>query len=433
MRERVPAPSSIGARTAPRPAAAGGATAGGLVVTLGTSVSHLLGYLLNLLAARLLGPAEFGAVAALLGLMIVGTVPAMGLQAVAALRVTQARSPQARAGVERRLLHSGLTVGAVVTTLATAAAVPLANFLHLSSPVAAVYVGLSLLPMTLIGVCQGVLQGDERFPALSALFVAAGAGKVGGGIIGMVVAPTPTGLVLGAGLGSAIAAAYGWWLAVGHRPSRDGEGVWRDLWHSTHSLLAIFLLASFDVMLARHYLPAAAAGLYAVGAVIAKGTFWLPQAVSVVAFPRLADPARRPAALPAALGLVAGAGAITVAGTALLSQLAVQLVGGAAYAGLANQAWLFALLGSLLALAQLLLFSRLALADRSYGLALWLAVAGELALVGLWLHDSVTQIVLAAVTVAIALVAAGLLVEERERRQRNGSSSSHVPQDLRQP
>ena len=410
--------SATGAPLSPASSAGRGATAGGVIVTLATFASHLLGYLLNLLAARWLGPAGYGAVAALLGLLIVGTVPAMGLQAVGALQVARAKSPAARAAVERRLLHSGLTVGAAVSALAAIAAVPLATFLHLSSPIAVAYMAAALMPLTLVGVCQGVLQGEERFPALASLFVVAGIGKVGGGLAGIIVRPSPAGLLLGAATGSALAAAYGWWLAVRRRPSRAGEGVWHDLVHSTHALLAIFLLANLDVVLARHYLPAAAAGLYAVGAVIAKGAFWLPQAVSIVAFPRLADPDRRAAALPAAIGLVAGAGAVTVVGAALLGRLAVQLVGGAAYLELANRAWLFALLGSLLALAQLLLFSRLALADRRFGVALWLAVASELALVAFWLHDSPTHIVLAAVTVATGLVTVGLVVEVREIRAR---------------
>ena len=55
--------SATGAPLSPASSAGRGATAGGVIVTLATFASHLLGYLLNLLAARWLGPAGYGAVA----------------------------------------------------------------------------------------------------------------------------------------------------------------------------------------------------------------------------------------------------------------------------------------------------------------------------------------------------------------------------------
>lgn len=395
--------------------------AGGVVVTAATLVSHLLGYLLNLLAARRLGPADYGAVAALLGLLLVGSVPAMGLQAVAALHIARGRSAADRAAVRRRLLRSGLAIAAVVSGLAVAGAVPIAAFLHLRSGWPVVLLGVALLPLTLVGVFQGVLQGAERFHALAVLFVAVAAGKVGGGlagVLGIVGRPGATAVLVGTAAGSVAAAAFGWWLAGADRPASGPEGVWHDLVHATHALLAMFLLANIDLILARHYLPAAAAGLYAVGAVIAKGAFWLPQAVGVVAFPRLVDPVRRITTLPRAVALVGGLGAATVLGAVLLGRLAVRMVGGEDYIGLAAHAWWFALLGSLLALTQLLLFSRLALADLRFGGALWLAVGAEVLLVAGWRHGSPAAIVEAAVCCAAGLVVFGLAVENRERRRR---------------
>jgi O-antigen/teichoic acid export membrane protein len=409
--------------------------AGGVAVTAGTFASHLLGYLLSLMAARRLGPADYGAVAALLGLLLVGFVPAMGLQTAAALHVARARSAAELAAVRARLLRSGLAIAAGVSGVGMAAAVPIAVFLHLPNAWPVVLVGLALLPLTLVGVFQGVLQGGERFHALAVMFAVAAVGKSGGGlagVLGLVGPPSPTAVFVGTAVGSVLAAVFGWWLAGADRPAGRPEGVWHDVVHATHALLAMFLLANIDVILARHYLPAAMAGLYAVGAMIAKGAFWLPQAVGVMAFPRLADPLRRTATLPRAIALVAGLGGVTVAATALLGRLAVHLVGGEQYVGLASDAWRFALLGALLALAQLLLFSRLALADRRFGVALWLAVCAEVALIAGGLHGSPSAIVGAAGCCAAGLVLVGLLVEERGRRSAASLASAMAGQRSRQ-
>jgi len=52
-------------------------------------------------------------------------------------------------------------------------------------------------------------------------------------------------------------------------------------------------LLNLDVLLARQALPAALSGVYAVALVLNKIAYWLPQAVGVIALPRLADAANR--------------------------------------------------------------------------------------------------------------------------------------------
>ena len=57
---------------------------GGIAVAVGMAVANLLGYALNLVASRLLGPTGFGALGALLGVVLIGNVAALGLQTVTA-------------------------------------------------------------------------------------------------------------------------------------------------------------------------------------------------------------------------------------------------------------------------------------------------------------------------------------------------------------
>ena len=66
------------------PAGAVAGRSGGSWVAVRMAVANLLGYSLNLVASRLLGPIGFGALAALLGVVLIGNVAALGLQTVAA-------------------------------------------------------------------------------------------------------------------------------------------------------------------------------------------------------------------------------------------------------------------------------------------------------------------------------------------------------------
>ena len=60
---------------------------GGTLVAAGMMTMNITVYAFNVLAARLLVPQEFGALTALFGIMLVGTVASLGLQAVTARRL----------------------------------------------------------------------------------------------------------------------------------------------------------------------------------------------------------------------------------------------------------------------------------------------------------------------------------------------------------
>ncbi|MGH3648606.1 MAG: hypothetical protein ACRDTM_15710, partial [Micromonosporaceae bacterium] len=176
------------------------------------------------------------------------------------------------------------------------------------------------------------------------------------------------------------------------------------------------LLINLDVVLARHHLPAAAAGDYAVGAILTKIALWLPQAVGVVVLPRLADPADRRRTMPWALGLIALLDSAVVLVAVVFGPLLFTFIGGARYGFHGGQAWMFACLGSMLALAYLLLYSRIATADRWSSAAVWVAVVAEIGLATFWLHGSVVQVAAAALVSVGSLVAVGLAIEYRARR-----------------
>jgi hypothetical protein len=134
--------------------------------------------------------------------------------------------------------------------------------------------------------------------------------------------------------------------------------------------------------------------------------------VGVVLLPRLADPGHRRRLLTTGLTLVGTVGLCLVLATAVLGSAALPFVGGAAYGGsLGAAAWVFAVFGTLLALAQLLLFSGMAAADRGATAAVWLAALAEVVLVEvLAVTGRLTPLTLVggAAVVAAVLVGTGL-------------------------
>ena len=393
------------------------------VVAVAMTAANALGYVLSLVASRRLGPAEFGVLASMLGLVLVAYVVALGVQTVAARRLAAARAGQRGPADLGGLAGTALVASVLTGALLVALTVPLASFLHMDSPAPLLWTALTMVPLTWTGLLQGAAQGLERFGLLSAVFGLAAVGKVGGGLVGVLVWGSATAAMACTALGTAVATLAATVVArsVLARPGRPRAG--RDVGLATGSLLGVLVLTN------RHYLPAVSAGVYGAGAVVAKVAYWLPQFVAVVALPRMADERRRARATYAALAAVAATGAALTGGVALLGSNVVAVVGGSAYAALTPAAWWFAALGSCFALAQLLAYGRLAREDHRAALAVWVAVVAEVAAVALSGHGSVLAVVRAALAVVATFVLLGTVAELVALRRH-----ADVPdQDVRPP
>jgi O-antigen/teichoic acid export membrane protein len=148
---------------------------------------------------------------------------------------------------------------------------------------------------------------------------------------------------------------------------------------NSHALLAFFALSNIDVVVARSVLDERDAGLYAGGLILTKAVLFLPQFVVVIVFPAMSSSgsARRINLL--ALGLVLTIGSATVLGTAVLSDLAVVFIGGPAYDAIQGSLWLFAALGTVLAMLQLMVYNVVARQRQRAVLVLWVGLLAVLA------------------------------------------------------
>jgi O-antigen/teichoic acid export membrane protein len=385
----------------------------GLIVAPAMGVANLLGYAFNLVMSRVLGPSSYGELGALLGVALIAGVPALALQPVVARHAATSRSARSDAGGRRYAVR----VAVALAVALTATAPVIAAFLHLKSFSPLLWLAAAMATQPLVAAYQGVLQGHERFGRLAALFVAGAALRLSCAVALVAAGYGVAGALAGTAAGSLLTAGLGELLIrpLRHDPAPPA-GFSRDLWHATVTLLGLLVMANVDVLLARHHLTARDAGMYAVGAVLAKGAFWAPQFVVVLVFPRLTDPAQRDRVLKRSLLFVGGLGACAVAATAGLAHRGLDVVVGGAYTDLATWAWLFAAVGGTLAVAQLLLFSGLAASNRRVAVAVTVVVLGEIAVIEAAMHDSVGQIVVAALGGAVALVAAGVVLQRRPAR-----------------
>ncbi|MCD4534825.1 lipopolysaccharide biosynthesis protein [Nocardioides sp. cx-169] len=379
-------------------------------------VMNVTTYGFQMVAARLLGPAEYGAVASLMAFLLVLSVPQLGLQATAARRI--AADAHDSRSVERSILRLSYRVAVVVSLAALAATPAVVHLLRLDSAWPALLIGLSAGPLTVMGGQAGVLQGERRWRALGLLYMAMGVPRLLLGCVFIAVSPTTTAAMLAVLLGLTAPAAVGWWALRRPRadpgptapslPAEPARRVIAELASSSVVLLAFLVLTNVDVLIARRTLDEHTAGLYAGGLIVTKAVLFLPQFVIVVLFPSMSAHASRRSALLGGLAVLAGTGAVCTLGAYLLSPLALVFVGGSEYAEVESRLWLFALLGIMLATLQLLVYSALGRESHRSTYLIWAGVAA-IVTAGLF-ATGITGLAasVAAVDAALVVVLAGL-------------------------
>ena len=161
---------------------------------------------------------------------------------------------------------------------------------------------------------------------------------------------------------------------VGTREHGRRELAWETV-RNSHALLAFFALSNADVLLSRNVLDRHDSGLYAGGVILVKAVLFLPQFVVVIAFPAMSSQSQRRATLVRSITVVLAVGVVGTAASYVLSPVALVFIGGAKFAEISGDLWLFAIIGTLLSLLQLLVYSVVARQSQWSVYLIWAALA----------------------------------------------------------
>ena len=403
-------------------------------IAVAMAVMNVATYTFQMVCARVLGPSEYGAVAGLTGLLMVIAVLQLGLQATAARRIsaTPDHVAQIETVIMRVTYRAALVLGAVLLLASPAVMV----VLRLDSLLPAVLLAVTAVPLTIQGGQAGILQGERRWLPLALLYLAMGLPRVVIGSLCILWQPTETGAMLGITLGMLVPAAVGWWvLRRGRSPGETSDDhqarpIVRETILGSLALLAFFVLSNIDIVVARNVLTSHEAGLYAGGLILTKAVLFLPQFVVVIAFPSMATAEQRRATLLRSLTLVLVLGAVCTAGALVLSDVAMVFIGGDQYLDVESRLWLFAVLGTMLSMLQLLVYATLARRGTRSPYLVGAAVAALLA-ASLWV-GTLGELVTAVTIIDAGLFAALLALSLWRMRMLEGTTAT-TAETSRQP
>jgi O-antigen/teichoic acid export membrane protein len=369
------------------------------LLAAGILVMNVTTFGFQILAARILGPGGYGGLAAMLNLLLVVAVVQLGLQATAARRVADA--PGDVRSIERTMKAVTNRAAIAVTVLMLALSPLVMHGLKLPSIWPAILVAVCACPITIWGGQAGILQGERRWRELALLYLANGVPRFLLGPLFMLAHPTETSAMMAVTIAQFAPAIVGWWVLREkhvHEPHPDLKGAVNEAMHGSFALLGFFALSNVDILIARHILPedGKQAGLYAAGLIVSKVVLFLPQSVIVLVFPSLSQEGSARRALRLSLGVVAILGAVSIVGAWVLSGLALVFVGGNAFSDVQDDLWRFAVLGTVLSVLQMLVYSVLARQHRGSSVLIWLAFG---AVVGFGLMQTTLTGLITAVTI----------------------------------
>jgi O-antigen/teichoic acid export membrane protein len=351
----------------------------GAVIAVAMGIMNLSTYGYTVLAAHTIGKEPYGAFSALMGALLVVSVLSLGLQATGARRISA--HPDQVVAIERVVLGVGLRSALVLGAVCLALAPVLNAVLHLHSLPTALLVGVAAFPLTYMGAQAGVLQGERRWALLALVYLSQGLGRLVFGLGLIVFWPTEFAAMSGVALGCWLPVIIGGLALsrprtdVPHSEGHPGLDLIREVGHSSQALLAFFALSNADILVARATMSDSQAGLYAAGLIMAKAILFLPQFVVVYAFPSMSKQETSRRTLLLAMGMSAALGAVGVLAVLLLPELALLFVGGKDFEPVKHDLYQFAVVGTLLSMIQLLVYSALARRQGRAVIIIWTALA----------------------------------------------------------
>lgn len=387
------------------------------------ALANILGYLFVLVLSRGLGPADFGGFSSLNTLGIVLAIPAGALQIMVASRV-------ARHGPQAFDIRLPLTVGTSVAVVACLFSPLLRYVTRVDSLFAPLVVGVGFIPLTVTAALMGFLLGRQRIRALAAVYLAAGLTRLCAAGISSALSLGVTGtfaLVVLASVGTTAFASYLAWdeLQIEWRAATGPRWrAFRALARSNSSIGVLVALTSVDVVLARYVLTEVESGQYALVSTLGRAPIWATQFMAFALVPALAKSGSRRSVLRA-VGLVLALSLIGMGVAVAAPDFWIGLLGGAAYVDASGLLLPYLVLGTLLAVAQVLVVAEMAQRRHILATLTWAAVGMQIALCLLFLHDNAFQVLLAAAISAslVALVGIAELFFPRK-----ASSDSHASQ-----
>lgn len=269
---------------------------GGVAVMAGSMVANILAYLYHVVVGRILGPAAYGELAALLSLFTLLSVPSSVVQTILTKFFSVLRVGNKPGEVKTLFVFSIqiiVVVALIGLCLVWISVGTVASFLHISSRANFYWLYFSFALYFIGIVPQSMLQSHKFFVSQSILTM------IGMSVrLAFAIAAAPFGVTatLASNIIANITTLFGYAVPLKflfrQKQTRLSIPSKRTFGYSVPTLLTTMAVAALynqDVLLVKHFFPSTEAGIYSSLSVLGKVIFYASSAITYVLFPVIAE------------------------------------------------------------------------------------------------------------------------------------------------
>lgn len=386
---------------------------GSLTLLAGSGLVGVTNLVYNVVTARLLGPTGFAHATAVYTILMLMSCVTLAFQVVSAKYVAKGTTPLDRATVFASLHRRSWVAGIVIGLLLFLCERPLTAYLNLPDPLLISLLALGTAFYVPLGVRRGYIQGVHAFRPLALNFMLEGIVRLGGAYLlirlGMGVEGAVLASVLAVIVCYFVALPSPGLISLGTRgnPISFREGLQAIVFFSGQTVIN-----NFDIVLVKHFFPAAEAGFYAAVALVGRLVNMCAWSVVNTMFPVSAaagadEPEGRPV-LFTSLTLVFGILSVLIFGLWMIPSFLWKTLFGAQfelgnYGALAPLLILYAVTTGIYSLSSVIITYEMSrkIANTSW---LQLLFSGALALGVYILHQTLRQVILVQLVLMVVLL-----------------------------
>jgi O-antigen/teichoic acid export membrane protein len=266
------------------------------IVIAGVIMSNLLAYAFHFIAARMLGPQDYGVFGALMALFLLVALPA-GALSFAITKYTARFNYEKELGMiavlRRKIQNDILVFSTIILLLIIVFARSIANFLNISSVIPVIIIGVTLAFSLLLPVNRGILQGMQKFyhysvntvvEALARLILLVALLFLGYGV---------NGAILAYGLAYLIAFLWVFPYIKETRLAVDGvkkivmKPVYKFIFQVLTANVVLQSILNIPSLLIKHFYSSETTGNWTAALNLARLSLFLVTAISLVMFPEI--------------------------------------------------------------------------------------------------------------------------------------------------
>lgn len=264
---------------------------GSLILFFMIGLFNLFNYLFHFLMARMLGPADYGIFAVLMSILYIFSFPSEAIQTVIT-KYTSKFNMKKEYGKIKDLLYKSMEKGILAAFLIFLLLLPVAFFLSSFLKIKFSLFFLAnffIFYVFMIPLVRGIMQGRKKFALLGINMIIESSIKVVLAVIFVLIGWKVYGAIGGLIVGSIFAFIFAFVpikeVLSSKRESENFSGIYRYSMPFITAIIAITLMYSLDIILAKRFFSPEIAGKYAVLSMLGKMIFFGTSAIGKTMFP----------------------------------------------------------------------------------------------------------------------------------------------------